>query len=295
MRHFNKREKDVIKILVSKDFTNVSSFSVELNKMFFNEENGAALAVDRSEKVFYLFIRNFEDQKRVKICIGEFLELVNLLLYLSDNNLVNILPYSSLPSFFLLHDTFRQVDSDYDGGCILDGKGHYFNIRDLLYIYNREGVPEYKSFRFNGKYYDLVLSLLFGVIYPTAELYAFVERGNMTEEELRFKVQFEESVKQHRSAMKNAEEQLEKTKRSLNMSYIALFISFVALIATLCSNLWMKTSIEPYQFQSVKNLLEKIEKNTKIESLKDNDNLEINPSIIDMQMKDDSLNFKIDK
>ena len=55
----------------------------------------------------------------------------------------------------------------------------------------------------------------------------------------------------------------------------------------------MKTSIEPYQFQSVKNLLEKIEKNTKIESLKDNDNLEINPSIIDMQMKDDSLNFKI--
>ena len=177
----------------------------------------------------------------------------------------------------------------------MDGKGHYFNIRDLLYIYNREGVPEYKSFRFNGKYYDLVLSLLFGVIYPTAELYAFVERGNMTEEELRFKVQFEESVKQHRSAMKNAEEQLEKTKRSLNMSYIALFISFVALIATLCSNLWMKTSIEPYQFQSVKNLLEKIEKNTKIESLKDNDNLEINPSIIDMQMKDDSLNFKIDK
>lgn len=295
MRHFNKREKDVIKILVSKDFTNVSSFSVELNKMFFNEENGAALAVDRSEKVFYLFIRNFEDQKRVKICIGEFLELVNLLLYLSDNNLVNILPYSNLPSFFLLHDTFRQVDSDYDGGCILDGKGDYFNIRDLLYIYNREGVPEYKSFRFNGKYYDLVLSLLFGVIYPTAELYAFVERGNMTEEELRFKVQFEESVKQHRSAMKNAEEQLEKTKRSLNMSYIALFISFVALIATLCSNLWMKTSIEPYQFQSVKNLLEKIEKNTKIESLKDNDNLEINPSIIDMQMKDDSLNFKIDK
>lgn len=295
MRHFNKREKDVIKILVSKDFTNVSSFSVELNKMFFNEENGAALAVDRSEKVFYLFIRNFEDQKRVKICIGEFLELVNLLLYLSDNNLVNILPYSNLPSFFLLHDTFRQVDSDYDGRCILDGKGHYFNIRDLLYIYNREGVPEYKSFRFNGKYYDLVLSLLFGVIYPTAELYAFVERGNMTEEELRFKVQFEESVKQHRSVMKNAEEQLEKTKRSLNMSYIALFISFVALIATLCSNLWMKTSIEPYQFQSVKNLLEKIEKNTKIESLKDNDNLEINPSIIDMQMKDDSLNFKIDK
>ena len=79
------------------------------------------------------------------------------------------------------------------------------------------------------------------------------------------------------------------------MSYIALFISFVALIATLCSNLWMKTSIEPYQFQSVKNLLEKIKKNTKIESLKDNDNLEINPSIIDMQMKDDSLNFKIDK
>ena len=112
MRHFNKREKDVIKILVSKDFTNVSSFSVELNKMFFNEENGAALAVDRSEKVFYLFIRNFEDQKRVKICIGEFLELVNLLLYLSDNNLVNILPYSNLPSFFLLHDTFRQVDSE---------------------------------------------------------------------------------------------------------------------------------------------------------------------------------------
>ena len=47
MRHFNKREKDVIKILVSKDFTNVSSFSVELNKMFFNEDNGAALAVDR--------------------------------------------------------------------------------------------------------------------------------------------------------------------------------------------------------------------------------------------------------
>lgn len=78
MRHFNKREKDVIKILVSKDFTNVSSFSVELNKMFFNEENGAALVVDRSEKVFYLFIRNFEDQKRVKICIGEFLELVNV-------------------------------------------------------------------------------------------------------------------------------------------------------------------------------------------------------------------------
>ncbi|WP_418494505.1 hypothetical protein [Coprobacter sp.] len=292
MRHFNKREKDVIKILVSKDFTNVSSFSVELNKMFFNEENGAALVVDRSEKVFYLFIRNFEDQKRVKVCIGEFLELVNLLLYLSDNNLVNVLPYSNLPSFFLLHDTFRQVDSDYDGKCVLDGKGHYFNIRDLLYIYNREGVPEYKSFRFNGKYYDLVLNLLFGVIYPTAELYAFVERGNMTEEELRFKVQFEESAKQHRSAMKNAEEQLEKTKRSLNISYIALFISFVALIATLCSNLWMKTSIEPYQFQSVKNILEEIEKNTKIKSLKDNDNLEIKPSIIDMQMKEDSLNLK---
>lgn len=292
MRYFNKREKDVIKILVSKDFTNVSSFSVELNKMFFNEENGAALVVDRSEKVFYLFIRNFEDQKRVKVCIGEFLELVNLLLYLSDNNLVNVLPYSNLPSFFLLHDTFRQVDSDYDGKCVLDGKGHYFNIRDLLYIYNREGVPEYKSFRFNGKYYDLVLNLLFGVIYPTAELYAFVERGNMTEEELRFKVQFEESAKQHRSAMKNAEEQLEKTKRSLNISYIALFISFVALIATLCSNLWMKTSIEPYQFQSVKNLLEEIEKNTKIESLKDNDNLEIKPSIIDMQMKENSLNLK---
>ena len=292
MRHFNKREKDVIKILVSKDFTNVSSFSVELNKMFFNEENGVALVVDRSEKVFYLFIRNFEDQKRVKVCIGEFLELVNLLLYLSDNNLVNVLPYSNLPSFFLLHDTFRQVDSDYDGKCVLDGKGHYFNIRDLLYIYNREGVPEYKSFRFNGKYYDLVLNLLFGVIYPTAELYAFVERGNMTEEELRFKVQFEESAKQHRSAMKNAEEQLEKTKRSLNISYIALFISFVALIATLCSNLWMKTSIEPYQFQSVKNLLEEIEKNTKIESLKDNDNLEIKPSIIDMQMEEDSLNLK---
>ncbi|MFR3549602.1 MAG: hypothetical protein ACLTTW_04900 [Coprobacter sp.] len=292
MRYFNKREKDVIKILVSKDFTNVSSFSVELNKMFFNEENGAALVVDRSEKVFYLFIRNFEDQKRVKVCIGEFLELVNLLLYLSDNNLVNVLPYSNLPSFFLLHDTFRQVDSDYDGKCVLDGKGHYFNIRDLLYIYNREGVPEYKSFWFNGKYYDLVLNLLFGVIYPTAELYAFVERGNMTEEELRFKVQFEESAKQHRSAMKNAEEQLEKTKRSLNISYIALFISFVALIATLCSNLWMKTSIEPYQFQSVKNLLEEIEKNTKIESLKDNDNLEIKPSIIDMQMKEDSLNLK---
>ena len=292
MRHFNKREKDVIKILVSKDFTNVSSFSVELNKMFFNEENGVALVVDRSEKVFYLFIRNFEDQKRVKVCIGEFLELVNLLLYLSDNNLVNVLPYSNLPSFFLLHDTFRQVDSDYDGKCVLDGKGHYFNIRDLLYIYNREGVPEYKSFRFNGKYYDLVLNLLFGVIYPTAELYAFVERGNMTEEELRFKVQLEESAKQHRSAMKNAEEQLEKTKRSLNISYIALFISFVALIATLCSNLWMKTSIEPYQFQSVKNLLEEIEKNTKIESLKDNDNLEIKPSIIDMQMKEDSLNLK---
>lgn len=292
MRHFNKREKDVIKILVSKDFTNVSSFSVELNKMFFNEENGAALVVDRSEKVFYLFIRNFEDQKRVKVCIGEFLELVNLLLYLSDNNLVNVLPYSNLPSFFLLHDTFRQVDSDYDGKCVLDGKGHYFNIRDLLYIYNREGVPEYKSFRFNGKYYDLVLNLLFGVIYPTAELYAFVERGNMTEEELRFKVQLEESAKQHRSAMKNAEEQLEKTKRSLNISYIALFISFVALIATLCSNLWMKTSIEPYQFQSVKNILEEIEKNTKIKSLKDNDNLEIKPSIIDMQMKEDSLNLK---
>ncbi|WP_297928200.1 hypothetical protein [uncultured Coprobacter sp.] len=292
MRHFNKREKDVIKILVSKDFTNVSSFSVELNKMFFNEENGAALVVDRSEKVFYLFIRNFEDQKRVKVCIGEFLELVNLLLYLSDNNLVNVLPYSNLPSFFLLHDTFRQVDSDYDGKCVLDGKGHYFNIRDLLYIYNKEGVPEYKSFRFNGKYYDLVLNLLFGVIYPTAELYAFVERGNMTEEELRFKVQFEESAKQHRSAMKNAEEQLEKTKRSLNISYIALFISFVALIATLCSNLWMKTSIEPYQFQSVKNILEEIEKNTKIKSLKDNDNLEIKPSIIDMQMKEDSLNLK---
>lgn len=292
MRHFNKREKNVIKILVSKDFTNVSSFSVELNKMFFNEENGAALVVDRSEKVFYLFIRNFEDQKRVKVCIGEFLELVNLLLYLSDNNLVNVLPYSNLPSFFLLHDTFRQVDSDYDGKCVLDGKGHYFNIRDLLYIYNREGVPEYKSFRFNGKYYDLVLNLLFGVIYPTAELYAFVERGNMTEEELRFKVQLEESAKQHRSAMKNAEEQLEKTKRSLNISYIALFISFVALIATLCSNLWMKTSIEPYQFQSVKNLLEEIEKNTKIKSLKDNDNLEIKPSIIDMQMKEDSLNLK---
>lgn len=292
MRHFNKREKDVIKILVSKDFTNVSSFSVELNKMFFNEENGAALVVDRSEKVFYLFIRNFEDQKRVKVCIGEFLELVNLLLYLSDNNLVNVLPYSNLPSFFLLHDTFRQVDSDYDGKCVLDGKGHYFNIRDLLYIYNREGVPEYKSFRFNGKYYDLVLNLLFGVIYPTAELYAFVERGNMTEEELRFKVQLEESAKQHRSAMKNAEEQLEKTKRSLNISYIALFISFVALIATLCSNLWMKTSIEPYQFQSVKNILEEIEKNTKIKSLKDNDNLEIKPSIINMQMKEDSLNLK---
>lgn len=54
----------------------------------------------------------------------------------------------------------------------------------------------------------------------------------------------------------------------------------------------MKTSIEPYQFQSVKNILEEIEKNTKIKSLKDNDNLEIKPSIIDMQMKEDSLNLK---
>lgn len=293
MRHFNKREKEIIEILVNRDFTTVNSFSAELEKFLFNEREGVALAVDRSEKILYLFIRNFEDLKFVKSRIGEFLELINLLCYLNDNNLINILPHSSLPDFFLLHDTFRLVDSDSDGKCIVDGKGHYLSIKDLRYIYNREGVPEYKSFRFNEKYSDLVLHLFFGVIYPTAELCAFVERGNITEEEMQFNIQMKESSLQHRAAMENAGEQLKKTKRSLNISYIALFISFVALIATLCSNLWMKTSIEPGQFQSMKGLLEKIEKNTGMKNA--GNSPETGGPAIDAPAKKDSLNFEVSK
>lgn len=292
MRHFNKREKEIIEILVNRDFKTVNSFSAELNKMLFNEKNGAALMVDRAEKIVYLFIYNFEDEKCVKSRIGEFLELINLLLYLDENNLINILPQSNLPEFFLLHDTFRLVDYDSGGKCILNGNGFSFDVGDMHYIYNREGIPVYRSYRFNGKYYDLALRFFFGVIYPTAELCAFVERGNITEEEERFNIQLEESLRQHRIAMENAGEQLRKTKRSLNISYIALFISFVALIATLCSNLWMKTTIEPGQFRIMENFLERIEKNTGNENIR-TDTIVLSGSAV--QTREDSLNIGMKK
>ncbi|WP_433810249.1 hypothetical protein [Flavobacterium johnsoniae] len=92
MRKFNQREKEIIKKLSLITFSETEFFSHFLQTKYFTKDNNKALFIipKHDKALLYVNKENFDDLNLRKIELGEFLELISLIIYLKENRYINI-------------------------------------------------------------------------------------------------------------------------------------------------------------------------------------------------------------
>jgi hypothetical protein len=86
MREFNLREKKQIRLLSEISFENVELFSYFLQEKYFTKKSNVALFVLVKQNISMLYFKKeiFDDIEKRKQELGEFLELISLIKYLTE-------------------------------------------------------------------------------------------------------------------------------------------------------------------------------------------------------------------
>ena len=168
MRKFNDREKDIIKKLSEISFSDTEYFSHFLKTKYFTQNSNKALHILSRENKALLYVKEaiYDDNKLRKKELGEFLELISLIIYLRENRYINI----------FLNDEFNIIDEI-----------KLFEYDELL--------EEYGAIELDASIFNLIRDNFFGLLYVSEELIQLSNNDFISEEESRFNTQLHENEK----------------------------------------------------------------------------------------------------
>ncbi|MBA5628931.1 hypothetical protein [Moheibacter lacus] len=190
MRKFNEREKKLISDLSKVSFSETEKFSFFLQMYYFTATSNKALLVFMQFQQALLYIKHdkFINIKDRKTELGEFLELLSLIIYLKEKRYISIYQVESQNA--ALQIMKEGFDNPRD-----DGKGHiFFNDKDYLVTNEatkilRDNHIVYEGINLPSDVYQLIIDNFFGVLYVSEELRELVKNDFCSEDDLKFNKQ----------------------------------------------------------------------------------------------------------
>lgn len=189
MRKLNIREKRILTALTKISFSETELFSYFLQHHYFLEKSNKALLIFQKFEKAFLYVRydKFEDLSSRKQELGEFFEMLSLIIYLKEMRYITIyqVPQPTAELQIMKAD-FNKGHSD-DKNIYLNDS-HYIPIDDSSKIYVEDKIA-YQAIELSQEVYDILIANFFGVLYVSEELREFVKNGFQTKDDLRFKKQ----------------------------------------------------------------------------------------------------------
>jgi hypothetical protein len=200
MRKFNEREKEIIKKLSLITFSETEFFSFFLQTKYFTKDNNKALFIipKQNKALLYVNKENFDNINSRKKELGEFLELISLIIYLKENRYINIYPNDEIlnSELLIMKDSFNSTSNVIPNIIKLNVDGDYIDTNNFSFIYNNNNNVIYQAIDVDSNVYDLIKNNFFGLLYVSEELIQLSNNNFISEEESRFKTQLlEDEVK----------------------------------------------------------------------------------------------------
>lgn len=193
MRKFNEREKEIIKKLSLITFSETEFFSFFLQTKYFTKDNNKALFILPKQNKALLYVKKeiFDNINSRKKELGEFLELISLIIYLKENRYINIYPNDEIlkSELLIMKDSFNSPSNDIPHIIKLNVEGDYIDTNDFSLIYNNQNNVIYQAIEVDSNVYDLIINNFFGLLYVSEELVQLSNNNFISEEESRFNTQ----------------------------------------------------------------------------------------------------------
>lgn len=196
MRKFNEREKEIIKKLCLITFSETEFFSFFLQTKYFTKDNNKALFIIPKQNKALLYVKKeiFDNINSRKKELGEFLELISLIIYLKENRYINIYPNDEIlkSELLIMKESFNSPSNDIPHIIKLNVEGDYIDTNNFLFIYNNQNNVIYQAIDVDSNVYDLIINNFFGLLYVSEELVQLSNNNFISEEESRFNTQLQE-------------------------------------------------------------------------------------------------------
>ncbi len=189
MREFNLREKKQIRLLSEISFENVELFSYFLQEKYFTKKSNVALFVLVKQNISMLYFKKeiFDDIEKRKQELGEFLELISLIKYLTENRYVTIFDVDKKDaSLYILKQDFVSIEISNNLQFIHNGNVLTINPNKPENITNEKGEIIYSGLILQKSINDFILEYFTGLAYVSEDLKYFVKNNFKTKDDKRF-------------------------------------------------------------------------------------------------------------
>lgn len=195
MRAFNKREKDIIKMLAKINLANTNFFSFFLQKNYFTTESKKALFVLTKQKKVLLYLETdlFNDLTKRKEELGKLFELLSLIIYLKENRYITIYPNSEVlhTDLHIMRDDFNSISTSKEDSTkvLLNEEGLFLRTSSPENIYDSENNIAFIAVSLGENEFNLIIENFMGLLYVSEELVGLTKRNFKSQEDIRFKKQ----------------------------------------------------------------------------------------------------------
>lgn len=251
MRKLSPLERSIVKWITAQTTSDITHFDIVLREHFFNDTYNMALLFGyhpQEEMPTILYIEECDEYK-IRIKISQFLEIVNLIKYLEENRLINLLQSEVVLNkecLCVIRQGWEIKDVDKNKKSSLNSDGIYLDFNDFN-IKNRDGKVLYKPIKLPKEYRFFGLKYLLTPIYATEELRKIVQRDFITEEEEALLIA-QKSLTLTDNSLKLTLESLKSTRESLMWTKYAFGVSIGALLIGALSYKWSTSTIQEKQF-----------------------------------------------
>ena len=195
MRVFNKREREVIKMLANLDLANTDLFSFFLHRNYFTKESEKALFVLTKQKTVLLYLKKdiFNDFSKRKEELGRLFELLSLIIYLKEYRYITIYPNPEVlkTDLYVMRDDFNSIEISKEDPTkvLLSNEGLFLRTSNPEYIYDADSNIMFIAVSLGEDVFNLIIENFMGLLYVSEELIELTKRGFKSQEEKRFKKQ----------------------------------------------------------------------------------------------------------
>lgn len=192
MRTFNKREKDILQMLYDISNDELELFSFHLQNKYFKDLTQSALFLfpKREEVILYIPKMDFDNLKKRKSIMMEFMEFLSLINFLKDERYINIIPNEDVGNSEL-HIMRKDFDNPKTEpttqNVILNDSGDYINPKQFHIILNSKSDIIFEGVRLQKSIFNQVMENCMGLLFVSEELKVFVENKYKSKEDLRYK------------------------------------------------------------------------------------------------------------
>ena len=191
MRIFNKRERNILKMLYNISNDKFESFDFYLQKNYFKDLIASALVIipSRKEVILYVEISDFNDIEKRKAIMIEFMEFLSLVNFLKEERYINLMPIQDAleSSIYIMRKDFDKISYESESGkTILNKKGDYIDQKQGHLILNSHSEVIFEGVRLPYSIFDQVIENCMGLLFVSEELKEFVKNDYRSKEDIRY-------------------------------------------------------------------------------------------------------------